>query len=472
MGVMSEGMLTLVPVAHVVHVRPCFEHIDEEAASRKSLVSAQGVKSEESASKPLTGKSLHYQQLVGSIRSSKSSFRHLDYYEYDSVEASDLVNKHIVVSSLQNLRDVKTRQLDFSTGTQDQYLTRLSTWAEKEGTEMSTMSSQHSNMADLGRVDFSRQVELIMKRVNLIKFSDLVQSLPPNTRARYSESDILAQLDQCAICIQGVWVVLSHASCFRPQVWDTRDALLILLHAGRDVTVQLLSGINNLGKDEIEEIVKSLCSLDLLSNTWKLKLKADAEFTASHPEILKRHESVAASIISRLRMKKDLKSSEDTSVSAHVGGGSFTKEEVSALAEVVKEKLVQEGSLTTEEVKQALQAKTRDHFVSEAAALEVLRVVHAIPIRERWAVPSRGMSPAIDELRLLLISMFKERDAFTKAEIVSRFPAGGECDLTDHDLRKLIKEFAHNDKGYWVFRGEMIAERRPIKSDPSLFSLI
>lgn len=458
-GLMSEGALTLVPVSSVAHVRPCFDHIDLEIASRKQLNQAAQSKSEESSqNKPLAGKALHYQQLVSSIRFSKSDWRKLDFYDYDSVEAADLVNKHLLVSSVQNLREVKTRALQF-TGDQEQYLTRLSAWVEKESSVGIGDEKTGSSSQELARLDFSKQIETIMRRVQVIKFSDLWQSLPPNTRARFSEDQILDQLEACAICVQGVWVVLSHQSPYRPQVWDTRDALLILLHAGREVTIQLLSGINNLAKDEIEEIVRSVCSLDLLSNTWKLKIKPDTDFVASHADIVKRHESVANSIINRLKAKKEQRTS--TAGVDSKGPAAFSREEIAALCHTVGNKLMEEGSLTTEEVKQSLQAKTRDHFVSEATALEILREIEAVPVRERWAAPSRG-SPHIDSLRRILMGLYRDRDALTKAEIVSAF---GECDLTDHDLRKLIKEFAVNEKGYWVFNGAAIAERRSVKAE-------
>jgi hypothetical protein len=457
-GVMSEDGLTLVPVSSVLQVRPSFDHVDAEAASRKP-----SSKSEDSTGvvKPLTGKSLHYQQLVNSIRGSKTGWRPLDLYEFDSVEAADLLHKHLVVSSKHSLHALKATPLTFR-GDQNQYLTSLSAGTEKEEAVSSSSwsggASSHSASAgivqDLARLDFSKQIETFMRRLQIVKFSELLHALPPNTRARHSQDEILWQLDQCAICIQGNWVVLSHLSSFRPQTWDTRDALLILLHAGREVTVQLLSGINNLNKDEIEELVRSVCVLDLLSNTWKLKLKPDAEFASANPEILKRHEAVAASIINRLKVKKEKKTEPST--------GSFSEEELGALSQIIRSKLQQEGSLTSEEVRHALQAKTRDHFVSEATALEVLRLIEAVPVRDRWAAQSRGN----DEFRRILMTLFRDRDALTKAEIVAAF--GAEFNLTDHDLRKLIKEFARNEKGYWVFNGAMIAERRLVKQEEQM----
>lgn len=456
-GILADGVLNLVPVSSVCSMRPCFDHVDSEAASRKTA--AQASKAEEGGeTKPLTGKALHYQQLVKSVKVSKAHWRTLDHYDYDSVEAADLLHEHILVAGSvkssgdrQILYDLKTRELEFVPGTQADYLTALTSGRSKSSSDQP--SAVHKS--ELSRLDFGRQIEAIMKKHQVCRYSDLLANLPPNTRARYSPQDVLAQLDHCALLVQGNWIVVSHLSGLRPQLWDTRDALLILLHADREVTVQLLSGIGSLPKDDIEDLLRTICSLDLLTNTWKLKVREDKDFAAQHPEIVQRHSAVANSIIQRLKAKKE----RAGSAAGQSSSKSFTAEETQAMMEIAKSKLIDSGALTTDEIRQAIQAQTRDHFVSEACALEVLRLLEAIPIRERWAAASRGKE---DVLRFELIAMFKHRDALTKPEIVTAFNRvlGQQCELTDHDLRKLIKEFARNERGYWVFNGEPIAERR------------
>jgi hypothetical protein len=480
-GILSDGVLNLVPVTAVCNVRPSFDHIDTEAASRKTHVASN----DDAPNRPLTGKALHYQQLVKSIRNDKSNWRRFDHYDFDSVEAADLFHEHVLVQPTKmetgnglseerrKIKELKCRELHFRCD-QDQYLYKLSSgmWGagadspEKSGKEM--VPGQGS-LQELSRLDFSRQVETIMKRFQVIKFGDIMNALPANTRARYSEADVLAQLDQCAFCIQGNWVVLSHLSPHRTQLWDTRDAMLILLHAGREVSVQVLSNMGGLSKEEIEEVIRAVCSLDIITNSWKLKLRPDTVFISQHPHIIKRHESVAQSMINRLKAKKAQGKLSSTSSPEANSSSSISHDELQAMSEITKMKLIDSGSLTTDEIRQALQASTRDHFISEATALEVLRIIEAIPVRERWAIPSRGSGAGevIDTLRLVLIGLYKDRDALTKAEILHAFnnALGRACDLSDHDLRKLIKEFASNDKGYWVFNGAMIAERRKIKDE-------
>ena len=460
-GIMSGGVMTLVPVTSICTMRPSFDHVDEEAAGRKMASEGSG------ESKPLTGKALHYQQLVKSVKTNKAQWRDLDHYDFDSVEAADLLHEHILVSSMdrsmgdrQKLHELKTRELEFASGAQGDYLTALTSGRGKassvESSAPTVQGQEHHS--ELSRLDFGRQVEAIMKRSQVLRFGDLMAALPANTRARYSAADVMSQLDHCAILIQGNWVVLSHLSGLRPQLWDTRDALLILLHAEREVTVQLLSGIGNLGKEDIEDLLRTVCILDLLTNTWKLKVREDKEFSLNNPEVVQKHSAIANSIIQRLKAKKERSSSSSVSPTKTTTA-SLTAEETQAMMEITRSKLVDSGAVSTDEIRQAIQAQTRDHFVSESCALEILRLVEAVPVRDRWAANCRGKD---DVLRYELISMYKDRDALTKPEIVSAFNRvlGRACDLTDHDLRKLIKEFARNEKGYWVFNGEPIAERR------------
>jgi hypothetical protein len=447
-GILNAGVISLIPVTALCTVRPDLSHVDEEAASRKMNVDQPPVVPGQP--KPvLTGKALHYQQLVQSL-SNIPKWKRLDWYDYDSVEAADLINEHVLVSD-------SGRKLDFSAGTQDEYLRLLSSSQQDRPAS--------SDLHQLSRLDFSKQVERILKQHDIIRFEDILAQLPPNSRARYSESDVLDQLESAAICVQGNWVIMSHLTSHRPQLWDTRDALLLLLQAAkREITIQLLSSISGLGKEDIEEILHPLCLLDLLTNTWKPRVKPDDTFQAVHPDVIKRQEIVTNSIVNRLKSKKETKESpsESKSSTAAIPASSWT-----ILSEKVRSKLISEGTFTSDEIRQFLQSLSRDHFITESTTLELLRQVNAVPIRDRWAsgVPD-PRNPDLDNLRRILMTLYRDRDALSKSEILAAFTS---CQLSDHDLRKLIKEFAQNEKGMWVFRGEPIAERKVKKEENGIF---
>jgi hypothetical protein len=457
-AILRDNSLNLVPVTSVCSMRPCFEHIESEAATRKTVQTNE--KTESGESKPLTGRAMHYQQLVKSVRPPKPQWRKLDHYDWDSVEASDLLEKHIHFTGggqeseeRYRLFELKQRDLEFVPGSQADYLVALTSGRNKSTGETSGIGD-HS---ELSRLDFGRQIEALMKREQVCTFTDLMAALPANTRARYSQADVLAKLNSCALLIQGNWVVLSHLSGLRPQMWDTRDALLLLIHSERDVLVTHLSKISQLGKDDIEDVLKTLCTHDLLANIWKFKMRKDEEFIRTHPDLVDKQTPIVQDIIQRLQAKQQRRAAEEAS-----GGTPTVKqldaEETKMMIEIVQKKLMDLGALTTDEVRHAMQANTRDHFVKEVHALDILRVIEAIPIRERWARRTRGKH---DDLRQQLIDMYQTRDAFTKEEIVAAFQTvrKGKFELTDSELRKIIKEFAHNDKGFWVFNGKPIAER-------------
>lgn len=477
MGILKDGILTLVPVKAMSNVRPAFDHVDSEAAQRRSaatLVPQNGAEESQSTdpSKPLTGKALHYQQLVRSLKIA-TSWRRLDCYDYDSVEAADIFHEHILTdpNASQPWKQLKLRNLEFfPTTTDHQYLLKLASGSW--GSSVTDSSTEESSTADnigfasLNRLDFARQIESVMKRMQIASFSEIFSVLPANTRAKYSETDVLSQLETCAFCVQGNWVVLSHLSPHKPQLWDTRDAALLLLRAGREVTFQALASFNNSSKDDSEEILRNLCNLDIQTNGWKLKLKPDDSFIAQHPDVIKRQESVSNAILGRLKFKKEqVKTASGESVSRQ----QISEEELDVLGKKLHEKLTDSGSMKISDIVHFVQSVSSGHYITEPIALEILRRISAIILRDRWAVgggrPS-GDLPDAATLRDVVMQMYRSRDALSKPEILSEFEkiVQRKCELSDHDVRRVIKEFAMNERGYWVFNGEPIAERRNVKS--------
>ena len=475
MGVLKDGILTLVPVKAMSNVRPSFDHVDTEAAQRRSaatLVPQNSGEESQSAdpSKPLTGKALHYQQLVRSLKSTStstaSSWRRLDCYDYDSVEAADIFHEHILtdMKASQPWKELKLRNLEFFPTTKDhQYLLKLASgsWGVSATESSEDSTSQDPGFASLNRLDFSRQIESVMKRMQIASFTEILSVLPANTRAKYSESDVLGQLENCAFCVQGNWVVLSHLSSHKPQLWDTRDAALLLLRAGREVTIQALASFNNSSKQDSEEILRNLCNLDIQTNGWKFKLKPDEQFMAENSELMKRQESVSNAILGRLKVKKEqVKTGESGAVSRQ----QISEDELEVMGKKLFEKLSDSGSMKITDIVHFIQSVSSGHYITEPIALEILRRINAIILRDRWAVGGGrpGDLPDASTLRDVVMQMYRVRDSLSKPEILAEFEniVRRKCDLSDHDVRRVIKEFAINERGYWVFNGEPIAERR------------
>lgn len=472
MGVLKDGILTLVPVKTLSNVRPSFDHVDSEIAQRKTAATLvpQNISEEtpqSDAIKPLSGKALHYQQLVRSLKNSTSSWRRLDCYDYDSVEAADLFHEHIItnMTSEQPWKQSKLRELEFFPTTKDhQYLLKLASgsWGTVSDSLDESSAPSDSSFSILNRLDFGRQIESVMQRLQIASFSDVVAILPANTRAKYSESDVLSQLESCAICVQGNWAVLSHLSPHKPTLWDTRDAALLLLRAGREVTIQALASFNNSPKEESEEILRNLCNLDIQTNGWRFKLKPDDQFVLDHPDTVKRQEAVSTNILGRLKAKKEhVKSGGEVAGNAQA---KISDDEFELLGKKLCEKLTDTGSMKISEIVHFVQSVSSGHYITEPLCLEILRRIKAIILRDRWAVGSArsGDLPDATVLRDVVMQMFRTRDGLSKPEILLQFEkiTTKKCQLSDHDVRRVIKEFAINERGYWVFNGDPIAERR------------
>ena len=410
MGVSSAVGLTLIPISAVCTVRPCFYHVDADVTVRKT-----GAAEPEEAS--LAGKALHYQQLARMLKSG-SAWRLLDFYDSDSVEASDLFD--IIAAGSNSSRIVKFDNLP---STRD-YLCLLSS---------STGASVSSSSLELSRLDISRQVEAIMKRSPVIRFGDLLALLPPNSRARYSDAEVLQRLESCAILVTGgLWILQSHLSSHRSALWDTRDALLLLLHANRDITVPILANIANLVKEDIEEILLPICQIDILTNTWRIKKPIDLEFATKFPDCVKRQDLVVTALVARLKARRGRPATDSV--------GSTDK---------MVQILTDNGALTVAELKTLLQAQSKEHFISDAIILQTLQAVGAVAVRERWTLPARTGNSQLDALRMNVLQMFHSADTVTKEQVL----AATDCKFSDHEIRRTIKEFANNVGGIWQFRG-------------------
>jgi hypothetical protein len=225
--------------------------------------------------------------------------------------------------------------------------------------------------------------------------------------------------------------------------------------------VQALATFNNSSREESEEILRNICLVDIQTNSWKLRLRPDENFIANHPDVIKRQESVSNSILSRLKIKKEQKlSTPDASTDRAI-----TSEELQVLGAKLRDHMSDKGSLKIAEIVHYVQSLSSGHYITESVALEILRLMEAIMVRDRWALSANWLKNSDQEslrLRAIVIELFRDKDAITKSDLLASFTRAEkrQCELSDHDIRRVIKEFAINERGYWVFNGEMIAERR------------
>ncbi|KAF4714275.1 hypothetical protein FOZ63_003222, partial [Perkinsus olseni] len=126
----------------------------------------------------------------------------------------------------------------------------------------------------------------------------------------------------------------------------------------------------------------------------------------------------------------------------------------------VKERIGKAVASVTE-IRKLLQTLYPQDIVTDANAVEAMKQAGGMKIRDKWILTSTGHKE-IDTYRSVLLAIYRMKDSATKKEITDEFErvSGKKCTLTDHAIRRLIKEFADLKSGRWVFRGETLEELR------------
>ncbi|KAF4687621.1 hypothetical protein FOZ60_003639 [Perkinsus olseni] len=184
----------------------------------------------------------------------------------------------------------------------------------------------------------------------------------------------------------------------------------------------------------------------------QLRIPYDEEFGKNFPEVAQRQHDQAEARLMELRTKwkkeKEMQQSADTL--------KLTNNAVNR----VKERIGKAVASVTE-IRKLLQTLYPQDIVTDANAVEAMKQAGGMKIRDKWILTSTGHKE-IDTYRSVLLAIYRMKDSATKKEITDEFErvSGKKCTLTDHAIRRLIKEFADLKSGRWVFRGETLEELR------------
>lgn len=421
-GVLHEGCLTLLPISSVSQFRPSLANVVDSPASETSSVGYT-----------LTNKQLHFIEVADNLKNAQGlsqNWKSTDFYEDDSLETEDLFRKNFVVSDLADSLERK-RQLQLYE-TPKNYLSALA------GIETSDHSSTGTS---LSRMTIHKQVETLLRgKVCVNFFTDIVPSLPPNTKQHTPEKEIVAALEDVAFLIQGYWVVRSSLTDHRRCLWPTRDLLLVSLRAGKELKASaFVSFSGGIPESELEELFKPLCVFEPSRSTWRFKYAEDSSFLRVYPDVASRQQLVMEGMLLELRNERSGRAGTSISQSDDV-----TVRTVSDL--------ISKAVCNLEEIKKTVQARNPDKLVSDDLVRSiVVDTLHAIEIRPNLFILNKFDNPLYN-YRNVLVQIYQQRNSATKAEILQEMSRiSGQCILTDYELRKLIKEFASLEKGHWVF---------------------
>lgn len=161
-----------------------------------------------------------------------------------------------------------------------------------------------------------------------------------------------------------------------------------------------------------------------------------------NPELVIRQSAAFDRLLQELRNEKEGKPS-----------ASMTTSDVGIVA--ARDVLKSNGVTDVEELRKAIQARTPEKLIPLDSVPALLSSAGAVQVRPDWWVLESLGNLQLDTYRGALIQIYRTRDSVTKVEILAEFDrlTGRPCDLTDHELRKTLKEFARLDRGRWNFRG-------------------
>ncbi|KAF4657712.1 hypothetical protein FOL47_008322 [Perkinsus chesapeaki] len=518
-GAVNSGQLTLTPLASFCQLRPDFTHVDKDRQERQAMaakirgkqaadneekslmepVKASSKKSQViSASTSLArgatsmGAKQRYQQsLLTALRQDHSlgakpegngdekegeegkdraedeggPWKELDFYDADSPEAADIYERQfltpVVSESAKQWEDIdarakrerRTMELKFHVKDQDSYLTSL----------CGNVVGVKDEWGDLGRLDVNQQLETIMKKLSVANYSkQIVNLLPVNTRHNLADNAIISHLENCSVLVRGVWVLSSRLTNHAPKYHDLRDLVLLLLSTKRPFGVEHLKAATGFTDMEIAEVLKPICVFNSSTRSLQLRIPYDDEFGKEHPEVTQRqHDQAEARLMElRTKWKKEKEMQQSGSSSPSSPSSANTLKLTSNAIDKVKERIGKAVANVTE-IRKLLQTLYPQDIVTDANALDAIKQAGGMKLRDKWILTSTGHKE-IDTYRSVLMAIYRIKDSATKKEITDEFErvSGKKCTLTDHAVRRLIKEFADLKSGRWVFRGETLEELR------------
>jgi hypothetical protein len=117
------------------------------------------------------------------------------------------------------------------------------------------------------------------------------------------------------------------------------------------------------------------------------------------------------------------------------------------------------GVISLEELKKVIQSKTPDKLVSPEYVADFIRnKVGAWELRPNCFILFRE-ADKLDHMRRALASFFSHRESATKVELLDELrKTMNFSSVSDHDLRRIIREFASLKRGMWVFHQGIVVK--------------
>ncbi|OEH75951.1 SIN-like domain-containing protein [Cyclospora cayetanensis] len=327
---------------------------------------------------------------------------------------------------------------------------------QNEQSAAAAAASGPLSYAALHRLPLDQQVFRIMKQLHLASHATVKRLLAIPTE----EQQLLQQLLQQCSQVQGNWCLKSSLACSSTYEATCRDLLLALLirdaqqqQNGTGIAKEAFRAATRLPPETTDELLTqvAVCA----SSSWRLKLPPDEAFLSAHPKVAAHFaafwENRLKEVVKEVHAKREAAESQANGRST----GATTPAQLQLAARGVKAILCEFGGLSLTEIRDKL-VETSDELktLTDDELKHVLRGI-ALHVQGIWVLNSLG-NPQIDEFRSALIRVFSSSSPpKTKSQIIQAIEADLQrrVSLPDFALRKLLREFAKNENGMWIFKG-------------------
>jgi RPC5 protein len=406
-GFIENDSFVLVPLSSVNQLRSALaDRIEPVLADIGSL--------------SLTAKQIHLFSLERSYQNSKDHGSACDFYDDESSETQNVFLEHIL--------------------SKNELLPLRSDFSGYVGLLGELYLSGANGSSEFAKFNLSKQLDLILKKLVCCTFEDIFSCVAPNIKQNTQMSEIVTALEEFAYLVQGYWILKSHHSAHRVGLWPIRDVLLISLRGSKELRTSALAALaGGVAESEAEEVLRPLCIVDQIRGTWKFKYPENSAYISRNPEIFKRQSDALDELMRGVRNR--IKS--DAGIVADMD---------SKLHQVLYEFLKQ-GVKSFEEIRKIIQAQSNLEIVEGNYVQHLINQVGAKQIRAGWfCLIAQGSS--YDEHRQVIYDLFRARDYITKQDALDCFSNELQkpLSITDHELRRLLKEFAILKKSQWCFR--------------------
>jgi hypothetical protein len=311
-----EG-LHLIPLSHIIQMRPSFHHVDEATINTASTTAEEDAKRERAEAAKLERKPLSFQKKESerAAIARKSSYGYkkgseegepwqsLEVHHDGSMASLDYTSRIICSSPETDLHIFVGKDLGAAT-TNNAYVHSLNYLPSSSDNKNSNSNSLNNNNAkgsetmDVGAV-CTRLVGLLHKGMPT-PFSLLRRHFPPSV----PDETMLVALGSCAFLIRGNLILQSRLLPLAPAISQARTMILLILQTmGVVYRSRLEAMYKQQNEDEDDETstgslghVSSEALLMLLEQVaqktqdgWKLKVDDDVSFAERFPETVLMH---------------------------------------------------------------------------------------------------------------------------------------------------------------------------------------